>query len=254
MLPEKVAEARFVVAVSRFGRDVILESCGGRFRDKVVVIHCGIDPARFRPAACGELDRAPRGPVPFRVVCVGRLRAVKGQGVLLGACRLLAARGIAVECHLVGDGPDRAALEERVRASGLDGRVRFHGWRTPAEVAVLLRAADVAAAPSVPSPDGQLEGTPVAIMEAMATGLPVVASRLTGIPELVDDGVTGLLTHPGDPVALASALERLWRDPTERARLGEAGRLRVEQEFELSASAAALASRFRASSEAAGHA
>jgi glycosyltransferase involved in cell wall biosynthesis len=254
MLLEKVAEARFVVAVSRFNRDVILEACRGRFGDKVVVIHCGVDPNRFRPAAREAPDGPTRGPGPFRVVCVGRLHGVKGQGVLLEACRLLAARGIAVECHLVGDGPDRTALEARARVSGLDGRVHFHGWQTPAEVATLLRAADVAATPSVPSPEGRLEGIPVALMEAMATGVPVVASRLAGIPELVDDGVTGLLTPPGDPVALAGALERLWRDPAERARFGRAGRRRVQQEFDLWANAAALASRFRDPSDAPGHA
>ena len=88
----------------------------------------------------------------------------------------------------------------------------------------------------------------------MATGVPVVASRLAGIPELVDDEVTGLLTPPGDPVALAGALERLWRDPAKRARFGRSGRRQVEQQFDLWANGAALASRFPAPSDAAGHA
>ena len=108
MLPEKVAEARFVVAVSRFNRDVILEACQGRFREKVAVIHCGVDLDRFSPARQEGADGPARGPEPFRVVCVGRLHAVKGQRFLIEACRLLTARGVAVECHLVGDGPDRA--------------------------------------------------------------------------------------------------------------------------------------------------
>jgi glycosyltransferase involved in cell wall biosynthesis len=109
------------------------------------------------------------------------------------------------------------------------------------EVAEILGGADLAVCPSVLTAQGDREGIPVALMEAMATGLAVVASDISGIPELVDDGETGLLVPPGDPRALADAIERLHDDPALRARLGDAARARVERDFDLRRNAAALA-------------
>jgi colanic acid/amylovoran biosynthesis glycosyltransferase len=128
--------------------------------------------------------------------------------------------------------------------AGLEGRMHFHGRQTRQEVMEILQGADVVAAPSVPSSDGRREGIPVVLMEAMASGVPVVASRLSGIPELVKDGRTGLLVPPRDAQALADALERMYRDPALRRRLGGAGRQKVVQEFNLYTNAAALARHF----------
>jgi colanic acid/amylovoran biosynthesis glycosyltransferase len=114
-------------------------------------------------------------------------------------------------------------------------------------VAAELAAADVLAAPSVPTRGGKREGIPVVLMEAMAAGLPVVASRLSGIPELVTDGISGLLVTPGDAAALADALARLAGDPDLRGRLGAAGRETVMREFDVDRNAAALADRIRRS-------
>jgi glycosyltransferase involved in cell wall biosynthesis len=111
-------------------------------------------------------------------------------------------------------------------------------------VARLLQAAQVVVAPSVPSRDGRREGIPVVLMEAMASAVPVVSSRLSGIPELVEDGQDGLLTPPGDTAALADVLEQLYRDPGLRYRLGQAGREKVKREFDLYRNAAALARHF----------
>jgi glycosyltransferase involved in cell wall biosynthesis len=234
MLCEKVAEAAFVVPISEYNRALMVEECGRRAEEKAVVIHCGVDPGFFRPR-----DAAPPEP-PFSLVCVGTLHEVKGQSVLVESCRLLADEGVDLACTLVGDGPDRAELTRAIADAGLQARVKLAGLLTRADVAALLRSAHAVVAPSVPTAEGKREGIPVVLMEAMASGVPVVASGISGIPELVDDCVSGLLVPPGDPRALARALRRLHDDPGLRDRLAMAGRQKVEAEFDVRASAAEL--------------
>jgi glycosyltransferase involved in cell wall biosynthesis len=238
MLPEKVAEAAFAVPISRYNRDIILRECGGRFGDKLEVIHSGIDTAFF---SARNGSRAAAG--PLSITCVGTLHEVKGQAYLIEACRLLARHGVDFVCRLVGDGPDRGALEDQIAAAGLEGRVSLLGPRPRGEVAELMAASDVLVAPSVPTRQGKREGIPIVLMEALASGLPVVASRLAGIPELVEDGRTGLLVEPRDAAGLAAALRRLSDDPALRAQLAAAGRAKVELEFDAYDNAARLAAR-----------
>ncbi|MCA9503578.1 MAG: glycosyltransferase [Spirochaetaceae bacterium] len=239
MLDRKVAEAAFVVAISDYNRRFILDRVDPRHADRVCVIHCGIEPDRFESAMPGEL-RGGR----LELACIGTLHAVKGQGVLLEACAQLERADIAFRCHLVGDGPDRAALERRVHSLGLDEHVVFHGRQPRAVVRGLLARVHVAVAPSVPTADGRREGIPVVLMEAAACGLPLVASRLSGIPELVESEQSGLLVEPGDVDGLAAALARLAREPETRVRLGRAARARVEAGFALAANVERLRARF----------
>lgn len=241
MLSEKVTEAAFVVPISSFNKDVILKACQGQYADKMHVIHCGVDVQVFEQTAKDE-NRSLNS--SFTVLCVGTLHEVKGQTHLIEACRLLYERGIVADCHFVGDGPDLTMLQQKAKEAELTDHVRFHGRKTRPEVVELIHAADVLVAPSVPSRDGRREGIPVVLMEAMAAGLPVVASRLSGIPELVVDGQTGFLTPPGDTGALAEALERLYRDPDLRQQLGQAGKDKVWREFDLYENVAILARQF----------
>jgi colanic acid/amylovoran biosynthesis glycosyltransferase len=234
MLCEKVAEAAFVVPISEYNRRLMVEECGSRAEEKAVVIHCGVDTDFFQPR-----EKPPSEP-PFSVVCVGTLHEVKGQGILVEACRLLVGEGIDLTCTLVGDGPDRAALTRAIAEAGLEARVELAGLLPRADVAARLRSAHTVVAPSVPTAEGKREGIPVVLMEAMASGVPVVASGLSGIPELVEDGVSGLLVPPGDPRALAQALRRLHGDPELRERLAGAGREKVVREFDVRANAAKL--------------
>jgi glycosyltransferase involved in cell wall biosynthesis len=243
MLREKVAGAAFVVAISEYNRRVIAEHCGERAAAKVLVLHCGVDTSVFQPSTRGVPGA---GLSPLRILCTGTLHEVKGQTHLVEACRILAGRGVDFTCAFVGDGPDRGRLGDQVARAGLADRVAFLGRRTRAEVVRLLGEADVLVAPSVPSRDGRREGIPVAIMEGSACGIPVVASRLSGIPELVEDGKQGFLVPPGDAGALAAALETLHADPSLRLALGREGRAKVVSEFDQGSNAAALALRFRA--------
>jgi colanic acid/amylovoran biosynthesis glycosyltransferase len=238
MLREKVAESAFVAAISEYNRELILAECQGEYTDKVTVIHCGVDTAVFqlRP------DQPPQenGKKPFTILCIGTLHEVKGQIFLVRACQILQENGINFVCHFVGDGPDLPELRENVNQADLTEKVRFHGRQKRETVAQLLQDADVLVAPSVPTKDGRREGIPVVLMEAMSSGVPVISSKISGIPELVVDGHTGLLTPPGNVEALASAIQRYYHDPALRKRLGTAGRDKVIAEFDLYSNAVKL--------------
>ena len=225
MLREKVEAASFVVTISEYNRRFILDHVGDEFADKIAVIHCGIDPSRYA--------RDSHTSDTLEIVCIGTLHEVKGQRFLLEACERLSVRGIPWRCHLIGGGPDLAALEAHAKALGISEQVVFHGHCERQRVRTLLGKMDVCVAPSVPTSDGRREGIPVVLMEAAACALPLVASRLSGIPEFVRDGETGLLAEPGDVAGLESALARLATEPDTRVRLGAAARERLDQSFNL---------------------
>jgi colanic acid/amylovoran biosynthesis glycosyltransferase len=256
MLDVKIRDARFVVTISEANRRLLSGWYGPTATARVVVIHCGADPAVFAPpgqpagdgrdAAAAQPDRAPA------LVCVASLQPQKGQLVLIEACAILRDRGRSVRCTLVGEGEERPALEAAVRRLGLGDAVTLAGAQPRDRVASIVAAADIAVQPSIVLSSGKTEGLPVALMEALAAERAVVASRVSGIPELVVDGETGLLVEPGDPTALADAIERLLDDPLLRSTLGRAGRRKVLEEFDLARNTALLAERFRQSVEAGG--
>ena len=222
MLAAKLAGASAVVTISDHNAHIIRDTVPA-VAEATTVVHCGVDTAAI-PLRTTEARR--EGPV--RIVTVAGLRPFKGHRHLLDAIEILRARGYDVHCDLVGDGPIRAELEARAG----DGIV-FHG-AIPVDAALdIVRAADVAVMPSVELADGRRDGIPVALIEAMAIGVPVVASNVSGIPELVRDGDTGLLVPPGNPFVLADAVERVLTDPSTAARLTRAARQLVVSRFDL---------------------
>ena len=243
MLDVKVANAKFVATISRCNQELIERCCGEAACGKVHIIHCGVTPGVFARGARKE-QRS-----PFCIVSVGALKEYKGHSHLLAACKLLHERGLNFECHLLGEGPLRGRLQQQIDNFGLSRMVHLEGATPRPEVAEWLRRANVMALTSVPTANGKQEGIPVALMEAMAMELPVVSSAISGIPELVEDGVSGFLTLPGDPVAIADALQRLADDVTLAERMGAAGRAKVLAEFDQRQNAAHLAVLFGATGE-----
>ncbi len=232
-LRRRVEDAAFVVAISDYNRR-FLADYGGGSRTPVQVVHCGIEPERypFRP-------RGPAADGPVRAVCVASLQPYKGHAVLLEA--LAGAPALErLSVDLVGGGELRERLEAEVERLGLGERVVFHGSLPEPRVAELLDAADLFVLPSIVADDGQMEGLPVALMEALASGLCVVTTRLSGIPEIVRDGETGLLAEPGDAASLRATLVRALDGDCGGVDPG-AGRRLVEREFDVRRSADALA-------------
>lgn len=238
MLREKLTDAAFAVAISEHNRNFMTEKCGEELRSKIHVVHCGVDVEYFAPPA------TPQAAGPLRIICVASLWEMKGHAYLIEACRLMRQRGIDFHCDFVGDGDLRAQLMEQISRAGLEDSFVFLGPQPRSVVRGLLHQAHVKVLPCVPLATGMQDGIPVALMEAIACGLPVVSTTVSGIPELVDSGVNGILVPPRDPVALAEALERLARDPELRARMGRCGREKVLREFSLAANAERLSGLF----------
>lgn len=216
-----------IVPVSRDLRGWLIDVVGLPQR-KLVLIDNGVDTERFRPATARETNRD-----AFVIGTVGRLQDVKDQATLIKAFALLRAMLPDEELRLVlvGDGPLRPQLEAQVRAEGLEAIVEFAGPRSDVETA--MRGFSLFALTSI------AEGTPVTLLEAMACGLPVVATRVGGIPDLVQDGVAGTLVPARDPQALAQAFAAYVRDPLLARSHGAAGRARIEQKYSMQAMLAA---------------
>jgi glycosyltransferase involved in cell wall biosynthesis len=232
-LAEKLRRARFVVCISDFARSQAMAFLDSDAWDKLTVVHCGIDPSEFyRP------EHAPAASGVPHVLTVGRLIDLKGHAVLLDAIAASHAAGTPMRLTIVGEGPTRRALEARAARLGIAERVEFAGATGQDVIAQLYADAAIFCLASF------AEGLPVVLMEAMATELPVVATTIAGIPELVEDGVSGLLVSPGRPDLLADALCALAGDPARCAAMGAAGREKVRAEFDVASSAAQLSQLF----------
>ncbi len=243
-LAEKAGAASFVVTISEFNRRWILERSPQLPPGKVHVVHCGVELERYAglrgaPAlneTGEEFDTSTLRDRRLRLLTVASLQPYKGHRVLLAACRLLQAEaGCEPHCRWVGDGELRRSLQRAIAEAGLGQRIELLGALNEEQVLEQLRWADVFVLPSVRQRSGKMEGIPVALMEAMAAGLPVIASQLSGVGELVSawqGRAAGVLTPPGDARALAEAISGM-RERGWRAALGAAGQRRVADGFSL---------------------
>jgi glycosyltransferase involved in cell wall biosynthesis len=231
-LAEKVRRAGFVACISDFCRSQLMKLTPPHEWPKLTVVRCGLDFSSFDPRPSPSFSE------PLRILCVGRLVADKGQRQLVEAMAILRERGIDARAELVGDGPEREALERLVRDTGLTDRVTLRGAVAHDQIAAHYNDAHVFCLPSF------AEGLPVSIMEAMALERPVVTTQIMGIPELVGDPETGRLVAPGRAGELADALASVAHDPELRARMGRAGRERVMRRHDVGRAAERLAGLF----------
>jgi colanic acid/amylovoran biosynthesis glycosyltransferase len=232
LIAEKIEAAAVPVTISRFNVDWLTEKASPRARESLNVIHCGVDLSTLPFQASGRDEQT--------IVTVGRLDPIKGFDVLVDAVGELARQGRHVRCRIIGEGPLRPNLEAQIARLGLAEQVELLGARPQDEVRTALYKATIFALPSVVTPDGNRDGIPVSLMEAMAAGTTVVSTLVSGIPELVENGREGLLVPPRDPPALARALGKLLDDGDLRRRLAEAARAKIVREFDAAHEASKL--------------
>lgn len=239
MLGTKLKSASFISAISRYNICHLTKLLGDWVADNSYVVRCGIDPAYYQPHLSGRKPGE-----RLEIVAVGSLQPYKGHSYLVDACAELHARGLDFRCRIAGAGDLGGALEAQIDRLGLRGRVELVGAMTQAGIAQLLAEADCFVQPSVVMSSGKMEGIPVALMEAMASQVAVVATEISGVPELVIQGETGWLVPPEDTKTLADVLSQICADPQEMERRALAGYRWVLEEFELSRNAKKLAALF----------
>jgi colanic acid/amylovoran biosynthesis glycosyltransferase len=230
-LDRRVRGSRFVACISEYNRRFLTARNPGR---RYPLVHCGV-PTR-------EMRRPPHAPdaESTRLIMVSSFQAKKGHAVLVEALRDSSALR-SVRLDLVGTGPLEPAIRSLVHKAGLGDRVTFHGDQPEGAVRRMVAGSDILVQPSVVAPDGDMDGIPNSLIEAMALGIPVVTTSLSGIPELVIDGESGVIVRPGDAKALAAGLQTLIEDPEAARRLAAAGLAKVSAEFDIGESAAAMA-------------
>jgi glycosyltransferase involved in cell wall biosynthesis len=228
-LREKVRRARFVAVPSEFMRSQLAALVEDRHAERIEVVRMGVEPDRLPPSP--PSGRSGGG---VRVLCVARLVRQKGHATLLRALAALRDDGLPLHLTLVGDGPERGALESLIGELGVGDLVELRGAVGQDRLPGLIAEADVFCLPTLSETVG------VASMEAMGAGRPVLSTRLMGVPELIEDGVSGLLVTPARESELAAGLRRLAEDPPLRERLAEAGRRRVLERYDSRREAARL--------------
>jgi len=232
-LREKIEAATFICAVSNYGRSQLMKASDPNQWGKLETVPLGIDPDVFTPGSSSSLERA-----RFHVISVGRLSREKAQRILVDAVARLVNQGRRVHLRLVGEGPDRLNLEKHIMACGLSDMVSLEGAVNQDQLKALFRESDAFALGSF------AEGLPVVLMEAMAMEIPCVATWITGVPELIQNGQDGLLVAPSDVGQLATAIASLMDDSDLRRRIAKAGRCKVIEKYDLSKNTALLAEVF----------
>jgi len=219
-LPDKVREAAFTICISRYGMAQAMREVDPVHWPSIGLSRCGIELSEMPP---------PRGPAqndgPLNVVCVGRLSAEKGHLGLLEGFAEAQKQAPALRLTFVGDGPLRSRIESRIEELGLCRSVTLAGFAAEREALHQISRGDIVVLASF------MEGIPVVLMEAMTLRVPVLAPRLAGIPELIEDGVSGLLFHPADWDELADKLTTLAHDAQLRERLARAGQAKIANGF-----------------------
>lgn len=242
ILREKLKHAHFIAAISEYSRDYLIDFYGenGAIADKFHIVHCGISPEQFRPKST-TLSLNGHKPLIFSLA---RLDEKKGMPYLIEACRILHERGIDFECIIGGDGEQMPLLQQMVADYSLGEIVTLTGRLFQEDLEPYFNRANLFALGCVTTEDGDIDGIPVVLMEAMAMGVPTISTSVSGIPELIEHEKSGLLVPEKDPVALADAMERLLANPAYAQKLAQAGCQKVRCEFNIHHTSDQLAALF----------
>ncbi len=237
LLGRKLREAEFVTVCTRYGLDYLRQqypvAAGGRLN----LVYHGVDIVELMPMPSQPAD-------PPIILSVGRLVEKKGFPILLRAAALLRSTGADFELHIVGDGPEGEDLRRLAAGLGLGDCTRFHGVMAHEDLIPLFQQAALFVLASIIASDGDRDGLPNVLIEALALGVPAVGTRVSALPEILEHGQTGLLARPGDPEDLAHQMERLLYDDELRARVIERGRRLVLTKFDIQQNVQVLAELF----------
>lgn len=242
LLAEKIRAAKFVVTISQFNKEHLASMINRTESKKIEVIPCGVSLLEFKSEE-KEFRMAKN------ILSVGRLVEKKGFQYLLQACKLLKDWGLSFNCTIIGDGEQRGFLFRLMEELNVQDQVCFMGALGPEEVRKHLKRSDVFVLPAVMGGDGDRDGIPVSLMEAMAAGVPSVSSRISGIPELINNRHNGRLVQPEDSFDLARVVKEILSNDKLRTRLGGEARNTVEQGFNLEINVRKLASLFLGKNE-----
>ncbi len=225
LLARKINASRFTVTVSEFNRRFLVNHIPGVDPDKVRVNYNGIDLETFSPNGVAR--------TPQSIVSIGRLVEKKGFIHLIRAVRRLRDRGVEATCTIVGDGKDKDKLKKEIKALKLRGAVTLAGSLNQDQVRSLLTRSACLALPCVEAADGNVDALPTVLLEGLACGCPCISTKVSGVPEIIEDEASGLLVAPSDDAALSHALARVLQSPKLRRDLATSGRRRAEQLFDV---------------------
>ncbi len=232
-LRDKLNSATPLVTVTDYNRRYLMEQAPETIPERIRVLHNGINLDQFSFVDPGQRK-------PHSILAVGRLVVKKGFVDLLRACRIMKQQQIKFDCTVVGDGPERDNLLSLQRELDLEDVVTFTGPKNLDEVTDLMSRATLFCLPCTTAPDNNIDALPTVLLEALACGLPIVSTTVSGVPEIVDSGEDGLLTPPDDPEAVADAITRLLESPPLRSRFAVNGRKKAELKFDLRKNVTAL--------------
>lgn len=226
LLKEKVARSKFAVTISEYNKNFLIEK--GADKEKINVIHCGVDTASFSEREEKKLSNPPV------LGALGRMVEKKGFDVLIAACEILKKEGIVFKLQIAGGGPLKDELENLASRLDVMDRIDFMGSISHEDVYDWLKSLDAFVLPCKKDEYGDMDGIPVVLMEAMLSGVPVITTRISGIPELVEDGLTGLLCEPNDALCLTKKIQDLIKNNERRKEFRSSAISKVKADFELS--------------------
>jgi colanic acid/amylovoran biosynthesis glycosyltransferase len=225
LLAQKINASRFTVTVSEFNRRFLIDQVPGLDPGKIRVNYNGVDLERFQPTNDERDSRF--------IFALGRLKEKKGFIHLVRAVRHLREEALSVHCRIAGEGEEEGALRKAIARWDLQPLVELLGPVNEDRVRELMHGAGCFVLPCVQAEDGNVDALPTVLLEALASGCPIASTRLSGIPEIIEDRVSGLLVEPGDHRALAHAIRKILLSPELAASLGRAGRRRAEERFDI---------------------